>query len=79
MKRLTLISCMAVLVLAQTPVRHGEFRFTAATANQTGPVRHLSGNVTIETDTFLLHADQADLNEDTQEILAHGDVRIKIK
>jgi hypothetical protein len=37
MKRLALKSCMAVLALAQTPVRHGEFRITAATANQTGP------------------------------------------
>jgi lipopolysaccharide assembly outer membrane protein LptD (OstA) len=33
----------------------------------------------IETDALLLQADQADYNEDTAEILAHGDVRVKLK
>jgi lipopolysaccharide assembly outer membrane protein LptD (OstA) len=79
MKRLALISCLAVFALAQAPVRHGDFRVIADSANKTGSVRHLSGNVTIENDAFLLHANQADFNEATQEILAHGDVRIKVK
>jgi lipopolysaccharide assembly outer membrane protein LptD (OstA) len=79
MKRLALVLCVTVFALAQTPVRHGEFRITAASADQAGPIRHLSGNVTIETDTFLLHADQADFNEGSQEILARGEVRIKVK
>jgi lipopolysaccharide assembly outer membrane protein LptD (OstA) len=43
------------------------------------PVPDLSGNVTIETDTFLLHAEQADLNVDTQEILPRGDVHIRVE
>jgi lipopolysaccharide assembly outer membrane protein LptD (OstA) len=79
MKRLALISCLAVFSLAQTPLRHDEFRVTANEINKDGPVHHLSGNVTIETDKLLLHADQADYNEDAGEILAHGDVRIKLK
>ena len=43
------------------------------------PGQCLSGKVTIETDTILIHADQADYNENAGEILAHGDVRIKLK
>jgi lipopolysaccharide assembly outer membrane protein LptD (OstA) len=39
----------------------------------------LSGKVTIETDTILIHADRADYNENAGEILAQGDVRIKLK
>lgn len=33
----------------------------------------------MESDTMLLHADQVDYNADTAEIVAHGEVRIKLK
>jgi lipopolysaccharide assembly outer membrane protein LptD (OstA) len=79
MKRLVLILCVAVLAFAQAPVRHGDVAVTADRIDQAGPVRRLSGKVTIETDTILIHADQADYNENAGEILAHGDVRIKLK
>ena len=45
----------------------------------TGTVRHMSGHVTIETDAILLHADTADYDESTEEVVAHGDVRIQLK
>jgi lipopolysaccharide assembly outer membrane protein LptD (OstA) len=42
-------------------------------------MRHLSGKVVIETDTIMLRADEADINTETREILAHGDVRVQLK
>jgi lipopolysaccharide assembly outer membrane protein LptD (OstA) len=47
--------------------------------SEDGSVRHLSGHVTFETDAFRLQADQVDLNDATAEIVARGDVRIKLK
>jgi lipopolysaccharide assembly outer membrane protein LptD (OstA) len=79
MKRLALISCVAALAFAQSPIRHGDAVVSADQQTQNGPVRHLSGHVTFETDAFRLQADQVDLNDDTAEILARGDVRIKRK
>jgi lipopolysaccharide assembly outer membrane protein LptD (OstA) len=79
MKRLALISCVAVLAMAQTPIRHGEFIVSADREEQNGPARHLTGHVTIESDAMILRADDVDYSDDTQEILAHGDVRIKLK
>ncbi|MGA3187699.1 MAG: hypothetical protein ABSF22_11385 [Bryobacteraceae bacterium] len=40
---------------------------------------HLAGDVTIETDSMRLRADSADYNHDTQEIVAQGAVRVKLK
>ena len=80
MKRIALVFCVAVFALAQAPpVRHGEILIEAREQTGTGPVKHLSGNVTIETDTVLLHADRADFNADTYEIQADGNVRLKLK
>ena len=79
MKRLALISCVAVLAIAQTPVRHGDVLVTADRIEQNGAVRHVTGHVTIETEAVTLRADEVDYNDDTQEILARGDVRIKLK
>ena len=79
MKRLALISCVTVLAFAQTTVRHGEAVVTADRVEQTGAVRHLSGKVTIETDAVLLHADQVDYNDATGDIVAHGEVHLKLK
>ena len=79
MKRLALISCVAVLALAQTPVRHGDVLINADQAKQNGDVRHLIGHVTIEIDAVLLRADDVDYNGDTGEIVAHGDVHVKLK
>jgi lipopolysaccharide assembly outer membrane protein LptD (OstA) len=79
MKRLILIPCVAVLALAQTPVRHGEVEITADQMNNNGTVRHLVGHVTIESDVVLVRADDADYNDNTGEIVAHGDVHVKLK
>lgn len=79
MKRLALISCVAVLAIAQTPVRHGDLFVNADREDKNGPMRHLTGHVTIETDAVLLRADDVDFNADAQEIVAHGDVHIKLK
>jgi lipopolysaccharide assembly outer membrane protein LptD (OstA) len=79
MKRLVLISCCAVFAFAQKPVPHGTYDVTANSIEVDGPVRHLSGNVRIESDTILLRADQADFNDDTDEIVAHGELRLKLK
>jgi len=79
MKRLVLIICVGVLAIAQTPVKHGEFVVEALHNEVNGHVRHLSGSVLIETDAMTLRADEADINEETAEILPRGDVRIKLK
>ena len=79
MKRVALISWVAVLAIAQTPIRHGEFVVIADQQQRNGAVRHLSGHVTIESDSVILRADDVDYNEGVGEIVAHGDVRVKLK
>jgi lipopolysaccharide assembly outer membrane protein LptD (OstA) len=79
MRRLALISCVAVLALAQTPFRHGDVVVSADQAKNNGPVRHLIGHVTIESDAVILRADDVDYNDATGEIVAHGDVHLKLK
>ncbi len=79
MKRVALVLCVAVFALAQTPIPRGEVRIEALKQEMTGSVAHLSGNVTIETDAVLLHADRVDFNQDTHEIVADGNVRLKLK
>jgi lipopolysaccharide assembly outer membrane protein LptD (OstA) len=70
---------VAVLAVAQTPVHRGDFVVSADQAEQNGPVRHLIGHVTIENDAMILRADNVDYNEDTQELVAHGEVHLKVK
>ena len=79
MKRLVLFSCIAMLALAQTPLRRGEINITAAHQEKDGAIRHLIGQVTIETEAVIIQATQADINDDTGEIRSHGDVTIKLK
>ena len=79
MKRLALLSCVAVFATAQTPVHHGEWVLDADRQEQNGRTRHLSGHVKIETDAVILQADDVNYNDDTQELVAHGDVHIKLK
>jgi lipopolysaccharide export system protein LptA len=79
MKRLVLISLVAVLAFAQEPIRHGEIFVDADQQQTDGRVRHLTGNVKIETDAMVLLADSADFNADTGYIAPHGDVHIKLK
>jgi lipopolysaccharide assembly outer membrane protein LptD (OstA) len=79
MKRLVLSSCIAMLALAQTPVRRGEIKITAAYQEKDGAIRHLTGQVTVETEAVIIQASQADINQDTGEIRSHGDVTIKLK
>lgn len=52
---------------------------TADRQESNGPVRHLVGHVTFETEAMILRADKAEFNENTQEIVAQGDVRVKLK
>ena len=78
MKRLVLSSCIAMLALAQTPLRRGELKITAAYQEKDGSIRRLSGQVTVETEAVIIQASQADINEGTGEIRAHGDVTIKL-
>lgn len=79
MKRLALISCIAVLAFAQKPLHHDEVSFSADQQDIDGHMRHLIGHVTIETDAMQMRADSAEFNVDTSEIVPHGDVHIKLK
>ena len=79
MKRLLLISFVAVLAFAQKPLHHDEVFVSADQQEKDGHMTHLIGHVTIETDAMELRADSADFNVDTKEIAPHGDVRIKLK
>jgi lipopolysaccharide assembly outer membrane protein LptD (OstA) len=79
MKRLALISLLAVLAMAQEAIRHGDVAVSAKEVQSDWPITHLTGNITIETDAFVLRADSADYNHDTNEITPHGDVHLKLK
>ena len=79
MKWLALGIFFAALAIGQTPVRHDKLEINARQMQTEGPVRHLSGDVTIENNAVSLHADRADYNDDTGEITAHGEVHIKLK
>jgi lipopolysaccharide assembly outer membrane protein LptD (OstA) len=79
MKRLALIACIGVLAFAQPAIRHDDIRVTADRVENDGHVRHLSGNVVIETDAMVLRASEADYNDDATEITARGDVHVKFK
>ena len=79
MKRLALISSVTDFAFAQTPTRHGTFSFSAATVTTDGAVRHLFGGVVIESEGFRLKADNVDYNDDTGELVTHGDAHITLK
>jgi len=79
MKGLALILTIAALALAQKPLHRGDVTFSADRQDINGSVTHLAGDVTIETDSMRLRADSADYNHDTQEIVAQGAVRVKLK
>ena len=85
MKRAKLIAC--VLTIAASAIGLGQAEkqsqnkqgLTADSIQLEGPVIHLAGNATIETDQIVLKAESADFNRDTQEIQAHGNVSVKLK
>lgn len=79
MKRLSLISCLAVLALAQTNPSNDQIDVRSQQQTIDGPIRHYAGNVRIETPAVLITADRADFNARTNEVLARGDVHIKLK
>lgn len=79
MKRLTLIMFVAFVALAQTPIRHGDVSVSAQRVEHNGPMAHFVGHVTIETEAVLIQAEDVDFNPDSQEIVTHGDVHIKLK
>lgn len=81
MKRIVLVSCFAALALGQQPGRisSGDWDITAMKISSEGSVMHMSGQVVIDMSGFTVHADEADFNQDSKEIHAHGDVSIKLK
>ena len=81
MKWLALLSCIAVLAFAQTNISpdHDHIHITADRQESNGSMTHLSGHVKFETDSFVLLTEQADFNQDTAEIVAHGDVKVTLK
>jgi lipopolysaccharide assembly outer membrane protein LptD (OstA) len=79
MKGPFLITSFAVLAIAQTPIRHSDVNMTANRIDHIGAVTHLAGHVMIETDGMTLRADEADFNSDTTEIVARGEVHVKLK
>jgi lipopolysaccharide assembly outer membrane protein LptD (OstA) len=76
------LSTFVLVALGQgrEPIRQGSITFEANSISKTGHVMHLSGAVTIVTDTVVIHTDKtADFNTDTQEVQATGNVTIKLK
>jgi len=79
MKRLVLISFVAVLAFAQKPLRHDEVSVSADRIETDGEMSRYTGHVMIETGAMELRADSADFNVDTKEIALHGEVHLKLK
>ncbi len=82
MKRILLTACFAALALGQqssSTRRPGEFILSANVQEHNGSLLHLAGNVTFETDAFVLRADNVDYDRTSRELRASGDVRVKLK
>jgi lipopolysaccharide assembly outer membrane protein LptD (OstA) len=60
-------------------MKHGEFSISAASVTVDGSVRHLSGDVVIESEGFRLRADKVEYNDATGELVTHGDAHITLK
>ncbi len=52
---------------------------SALTAQRTGQMLQLKGNVTIKTKDVVMRADEADYNERTAEIALRGNVSVKLE
>ena len=80
MKRALLIVGLGMLAIGQTPSPlHGdESRVTANKRIRNGDIMHLEGNVKIETEGMALSCDDADFNTESGEIVAQGNVKIKL-
>jgi lipopolysaccharide assembly outer membrane protein LptD (OstA) len=84
MKRLALLASFSVLALAQqsgsnpTP-KDGFYNMTSDRQDTVGTVTHLSGHVTVETDTFTLQADEVEFDKTSGEFSATGNVFVKTK
>jgi lipopolysaccharide assembly outer membrane protein LptD (OstA) len=79
MKRILLLTACSLLALAQTPIPRGTFQVSAKEMHHNGSVYELSGNVVIESNSFVLRADSAKYDENSKQISAHGDVRVTLK
>jgi len=66
---------LAALGQTATPLRPIEVSVRASTQVVVGPILHLKGNVEIQTDQKLIHADEADYDVTTGELEARGNVR----
>ena len=84
MKRLILLASFSVLAFAQqrqtilTP-KGNYYDATSDRQNSDGIVTHLSGHVIVETDGFILQADEVDVDEKSGEFTARGHVSVKRK
>jgi lipopolysaccharide assembly outer membrane protein LptD (OstA) len=84
MKRLALLASFSVLVFAQqsssnSAPKSGYYDATSDRQDSDGVVTHLSGHVTIETDTFILQADEVEYDIASGEFRANGHVLLKTK
>ena len=81
MKRLFLIFSFAVFAIGQTGSNRlspGEIRMTALAIDRESSITHLKGNVEISADGMVLRSDEADYSLANREIVARGNVRVKL-
>ena len=87
MKRLLLVLCVPVLALgalalgqeASSKLGPGDFLIKAKAQERNGSVVRLHGDVIIETESVILHADNADFDMESREIRPIGNVSLKLK
>ncbi len=81
MKKLFLIFGFAVFAIGQTGstrLSPSEIRMTALTIDRESSITHLKGNVEIASDGMVLRSDEADYSSTNREIVARGNVRVKL-
>ncbi len=67
------------LLLAGDPNVNADVSVKAGSIARQGPVHQLRGNAVLETSAVLIRAEEIDFNQETNEIEAHGSVRVKLK
>ena len=81
MRKLFLVFGLAILASAQTGstrVPPDETTFRAIEISTDGSLVHLKGDVEIAAHGVILKCDEADYNRDSQEVEAHGTVKVKL-
>jgi len=67
------------LLLAGDPNANADVSVRAISLKSVGHVHQLRGDAVLETSAVAVHADEIDYNQDTNEISARGNVRIKLR